>query len=53
LLQREIEQGFAWDLYLISLGNDFRSRAGPASDGCSDPCTYPAASDRADDRSHG
>src|SRR5882762_7391347 len=50
LLEREIEQGLARHLHLVSLRDDFRPS--PSADARADRRSFAAASDGADDRSY-
>ena len=52
LLEREIEQGLARHLHLVSLRDDFRPCPSPSADARADRRSFAAASDGADDRSH-
>src|SRR5467141_938228 len=50
LLEREIEQGLARHLHLVSLSDDFRSGADPAADARADRRSFAAAREGTDDR---
>jgi len=52
LLQREIEQGLARHLNLVSLRDDFRPCPSSSADARADRRSFAAASDGADDRSY-
>src|SRR5260370_30163491 len=46
LLQREVEQGLARNLHLVSLGDDVRTCASSTADGRTDPRTFTATGNR-------
>src|SRR4029434_318055 len=52
LLQREIEQGVARHVHLVSLRDDFRACTNSSPDTSADRCPFAAPCDSADDRSH-
>src|SRR5215470_15913930 len=53
LLQREFEQGFARNLHLVALGDDFRTGASSSTNGRSDPGTFTTPGEGSNNRSYG